>query len=269
MTLADWLKDVSNELADAMVPTARLDAEIILSHTLSRPRTWLHAHSDEELDPRRRDIADARVQLRLERVPIAYIIGHKEFYGRRFRVTPDTLTPRPESEDLITLAKEYAPTATHAVDVGTGSGCLGVTLALELPSLSMTLLDTSKKALAIAEQNALTYKASVRIVQSDLLDDYPLRADLIIANLPYVDPSWPDNSPELLHEPAEALYASDHGLDLILHLIAQAPSRMTSSGILILEADVRQHETIIHDAAKRNFEHLETRGLALAFRYQG
>lgn len=267
MKIAQWLDATSNELADAMIPNARLDAEVILAHTINRPRTWLHAHGDEALDPRRRDIADARTQLRLERVPVAYIIGHKEFYGRRFRVSPDTLIPRPESEALITLAKRYAASAKQIIDVGTGSGCLGVTLKLELPSSNVTLSDTSKKALAVAEQNATALRATVRTLQSDLLDDYPLQADLIVANLPYVDPLWSDNSPDLVHEPAGALYASEHGLGLITHLLTQAPSRIRSNGILLLEADQRQHEAIIKDAHRRGFAHLETDGLALAFRY--
>lgn len=266
MTIATWLSDTSNELADAMIPSAGLDAEIILAHTLNKPRTWLHAHGDEALDPRRRDIADARAQLRLERVPIAYIIGHKEFYGRRFRVTPDTLIPRPESEALIGLAKQYTPEVRQAVDIGTGSGCLGITLKLELPQLSMTLIDTSKKALTVAAQNAATHGVEVRTLQSDLLDAYPLSADLMIANLPYVDPAWPDNSPDLAHEPSSALYAADHGLGLIKQLLKQAPSRLAPQGVLLLEADERQHEALVKCAQAHGFTHLDTEGLALAFR---
>ncbi len=266
MNIAAWLDDTSNDLADSMVPSARLDAEIILAHTLSKPRTWLHAHGDEALDPRRRDIADARAQLRLERVPIAYIIGHKEFYGRRFRVTPDTLIPRPESEALISLAKKYATKAHRAIDIGTGSGCLGITLKLELPQLDITLSDTSKHALAIAKQNAAALGVSLRTLESNLLDDYPLQANLIIANLPYVDPTWTDNSPDLIHEPADALYAADHGLALIKQLIRQAPSRLAAGGLLLLEADDRQHAAIIKCAESHGFAHLETDGLALAFR---
>lgn len=266
MKVAAWLDEISNKLADSMVPSARLDAEIILAHTLGKPRTWLHAHGGDELDPRRRDIADARAQLRLERVPIAYIIGHKEFYGRRFRVTPDTLIPRPESEALITLAKKHATEARRAIDVGTGSGCLGITLALELPQLDMTLTDTSKHALAVARQNAIAHGVNARLLESDLLDDYPLRPDLVVANLPYVDPSWPDNSPELAHEPASALYAAEHGLALIKRLVHQAAKRLAPQGILLLEADERQHQTIISDATAHTLEHIATDGLALAFR---
>src|SRR5664279_4030502 len=99
----DWLKDATATLSDIGITSARLDAEIILAHTLRKPRTYLHAHGDEQLSSRQRDIADTRLQLRLDRVPIAYIIGHKEFYGREFRVTTATLIPRPESEVMIEL----------------------------------------------------------------------------------------------------------------------------------------------------------------------
>lgn len=266
MKIASWLDKTSNEMADAMLPTARLDAEIILAHTLNKPRTYLHAHGDEDLDPRRRDIADARVQLRLERVPIAYIVGHKEFYGRRFRVTPDVLIPRPESEVLITLAQKYASDARSAIDVGTGSGCLGITLALEMPKLRITLSDISKRALRVAENNAKLYDLSPKILQSDLLDEYPLRADLVVANLPYVDVHWADNSPDLDHEPASALYAAEHGLGLIQRILVQAPSKLTEAGILLLEADARQHAAVQAAATAHGYRHLETDGLGMAFR---
>ncbi len=266
MTIQEWLRQASNEFADAMIPSAGLDAEILLAHTLSKPRTWLHAHSDDELDPRRKDIADARAELRLERVPVAYIIGHKEFYGRKFAVTLDVLVPRPESEALITLLQKYLPSnATQFVDVGAGSGCLGITAKLELPNLSVTLIDTSRAALAVAKRNAKTHEATVRTLEGSLLDEYPLRADAIIANLPYVSAAWPGQSPELKNEPAEALYADDDGLLLIKQLIKQAPTRLHVGGVLLLEADPRQHQRIIDICAEHALSHLETEGFALAF----
>ena len=267
MTVDQWLRSCSEEFADAMVPTARLDAEVILAHTINKPRTWLHAHGEEELDPRRRDIADARAELRLERVPVAYIIGHKEFYGRRFAVSPDILIPRPESEVLIELVKHHLPRdAKRLVDVGTGSGCLGITAKLELPELSVTLTDISKKALLIAQKNASTLGAEVRILESDLVASYPLRADVVIANLPYVDVSWPDTSPELANEPAEALYAKDGGLALIYTLFDTVNEHITPSAIIVLEADPRQHEDIIKYAKSAGFELIETDGFGIVFR---
>lgn len=265
MTIADWLALAANELADAMIPSARLDAEVILAHTLGKPRTWLHAHADEELDPRRRDIAEARVALRLERVPVAYIIGHKEFYGRRFMVTTHTLIPRPESEEIITQLGSWLsnhPKAKHLVDIGTGSGALGITAALEYPQLNVTLTDVSDKALKVAAKNAELHKANVTMVESDLLDKYPLRPHVILANLPYVDPSWA-TSPETLHEPDLALYASDGGLALIHQLIQQAATQLATGGTILLEADPRQHEAIIDYAKQQGFDQYSQSGFAL------
>ena len=102
-TISFWLKNAAKSLKDAGIPSARLDAELILANTLRKNRTYLHAHLDEEIDPRRVDIANARLDLRLDRVPMAYILGYKEFYGRKFTVSPAVLVPRPESEDMISL----------------------------------------------------------------------------------------------------------------------------------------------------------------------
>lgn len=266
MTIAEWLKTVSEEFADSMIPSARLDAEIILAHTINHPRTWLHAHGDEELDPRRRDIADARAELRLERVPIAYIIGHKYFYGRRFAVSPAVLIPRPESEILIELLKAHLPkSAKTFVDVGTGSGCLGITAKLENLNLKVTLCDISKDALKVATNNARSLSADVRVIESDLLDQFPLKTDVIMANLPYVDPSWLHNSPELANEPELALYADDGGLALIYRLLQQVTLHLKPDGIVILEADPRQHPDIINKAQKNGLDIVESREFGLVF----
>lgn len=106
MNISEWLIDATKQLKDIGIGSPRLDAELILAETLRKPRTHLHANLETEIDPRRIDIADARLRLRLERVPLAYILGHKEFYGRDFRVTPDVLVPRPESEAIITTMLE-------------------------------------------------------------------------------------------------------------------------------------------------------------------
>ena len=103
MTISTWLKLATKQLKDTGITSARLDAELLLAETLRKPRTYLHAHLDEDIDPRRVDIANARLDLRLERVPLAYILGYKEFFGRKFRVTPAVLVPRPETEDLMTI----------------------------------------------------------------------------------------------------------------------------------------------------------------------
>ena len=244
MTIDAWLKQTANELADDMFESPLLDAEIILAHTVGHPRTWLHAHGDQTLGSRQIEIANTRLDLRLDRVPIAYIIGHKEFYGRQFTVTPNVLIPRPESEQLISTLKLLLPDIktigqTRLVDIGTGSGCLGITAKLELPELAVDLIDTSRSALNIAERNAQQLGASVSVLLSDLLTDYPYSPDIILANLPYVDTSW-QQSPELAHEPELALFADKNGLAIIERCINQASHRLLSGGLLLLEADTRQ-----------------------------
>ena len=239
-TVKEWLDDATRQLHHATIPSARLDAELLLAHTIRKPRTWLHAHTDDILDNRHVEIARARLDLRLDRVPIAYIIGHKEFYGHPFKVTTATLIPRPESEVLIELLDEA------------------------LPELDVTLTDVSRHALNVAEENAELLHADVELLQSDLLTSYPFVADVIIANLPYVDVEW-DRSPETEHEPASALFAPNNGLSFIFELIVQTKEKLTLGGKLILEADPEQHPAIKKEAAKYGLILHEQREYGLLF----
>lgn len=268
--IKSWLAGAANQLSSAGIPSARLDAEIILAHTLRKNRTYVHAHADELLSDRDNEIADARLALRLDRVPIAYIIGHKDFYGRRFNVTTETLIPRPESEDMIDLIKKLTPNNTslfkneyRLTDVGTGSGALGISAKLELPDLTVTLLDISPYALKVAASNATRLHADVQIIKSDLLLDFPFTSNMIVANLPYVDPSW-ERSPETNHEPGLALFADNGGMSLIFKLIDQTKGSLYPGGYLLLEADPVQHQPITQYAAKKGFTHITTKGYCLA-----
>ena len=271
MIISEWLKIATNSLKTANIPSARLDAELILANTLRKNRTYLHAHLDEEIDLRRFDIANARLDLRLDRVPIAYILGYKEFYGRRFTVSPSVLIPRPESEDLISLFLELTASEIAEkvlIDVGTGSGCLGITAKLERSNLSVILSDISKPALNIAEKNANTLNADVHIQQQSLLNGQLKPVDYIFANLPYVDKNW-DVSPELQYEPEIALFAEDEGLKLILQLISQAPRCLTPEGLLFVEADPQQHNRIIDEAVKNGFVKERVLSYILVLRFTG
>ena len=259
-----WLRDSAEMLADRGITSALLDAELILAHTVRKNRTWLHAHHDERLTERQLEIAHARLQLRLDRTPLAYIIGHREFYGRLFKVTPSVLIPRPESEAIITCLRHYGPHTGRLIDVGTGSGCLGITAKLEMPALDATLADNNRHALAVARENAARLHAHVDIIQSDLLSATFGIFDGIIANLPYVDASW-ERSPETNCEPAEALFANDNGLALINKLLVQTDTALNNSGWLYLEADPRQHAAIITKASNLQLVHCITDGFCLVF----
>lgn len=269
--IKDWVAHATRQLESVGISSAHLDSELILAHTLRKNRSFLHAHPEVFLTERQQEIADARLALRADRVPVAYIIGHKEFYGRNFRVTTATLIPRPESEVLIELLQKAVPANTtilnepwRLVDIGTGSGILGITAKLLYPELIVTLSDISRHALKIAEQNAEELHAHVDLLQSDLLTTYPFIAHIIIANLPYVNPEW-ERSPELEHEPAAALFAHNNGLALINALIEQVPDKLAGGGFLILEADPEQHATIIAHAKKYKLLLVEAKGYGLLF----
>lgn len=286
VTVDDWLTNAAEELTKANIPSARLDAEILLCYMLGVDRAWLVAHADDSLhatalhhkgSPRRGSLIEHGDELllkRLQREPIAYITGHKEFYGREFLVTPDVLIPRPESESLIELAKKLVVSG-RVIDVGTGSGCLGITLKLENPQLDVTLSDISPAALAVAKKNATILKVKVKIVESDLLSTFlPSTSSLlpsttyhlpptILANLPYVDKTW-QTSPETSFEPAEALYAKDQGLELIKKCIQQSSKIIVGDGYLVLEADPDQHQTILAYAKDNGFKKIQVLDYALA-----
>lgn len=270
-TFNEWLQSATTLLREANIPSAKLDAELILAHTIRKPRTYLHAHGDEMLDERRKGIADARIELRINRTPIAYIVGHKEFYGRRFTTTPAALIPRPETEAIIDLLKEiipdnlsFLPQPLQVIDIGTGTGCIGITVKKEWPECHVTLTDTSNHALNLARDNATRLVADVQFIKADLLHGIPGPIDILIANLPYVDREW-EVSLDAQAEPEEALYADDEGLALINKLIIQASTVLKSGAHMLLESDARQHESIIKTAEKNGFKHQRTEGLITWF----
>ena len=208
--------------------------------------------------------------------PKAYKDGHQDFYGRDFLVTPDVLIPRPETEQIIDAVlnlagKPYLPGVKPAprvlpknpiiLDVGTGSGCLAVTIKKELPEAEVYATDISEKALKIAQKNADKHSAHIPFIISYLCQNVNIKPNVIVANLPYVDENWGWlDKTALNYEPSIALYAKDHGLKLIKELIDAANSKY-----LILEADPCQHQDIINYAAKKGLQHLETRGFILTF----
>ena len=275
-TVNAWLKNAISELNNSNIKSASLDAELILASTLRKDRTYLHAHDNEAIPPRFLQIADARVALRKDHVPLAYILGSKDFYGRQFKVTPAVLVPRPESEQFIETLKDLMPkneslfdSQITLVDVGTGSGVLGITAKLEFPEINVTLLDIDRHALSIAKENTTRLEADDRQDTSNLLGSYYGKADFILANLPYVDKDW--NSPYLLelgHEPEIALYANDDGLQFIKRIIIEAKHKLNKGGFLLIESDIRQQADIRRFARDNGYEVERTDGLVttLGFR---
>ncbi len=219
MKLSDWLRHAAERLEAVGVDSAKLEASVLAAHVLGVDRSWLYAHPEHDFN----DLAGEQVlQRRERREPLAYILGRREFYGRSFEVSPAVLIPRQETEILVEAALRHAPSGARVLDVGTGSGCIAVTLKLERPDLQMTALDVSPDALDVASRNAERLRAEVEFVLSDHFSSLAkLKYDLIVTNPPYIGMAEPLMPEVVDYEPALALFGGKDG-DEFLRLLAEA-----------------------------------------------
>ncbi|MCB9420952.1 MAG: peptide chain release factor N(5)-glutamine methyltransferase [Ardenticatenaceae bacterium] len=242
-------------------PNTQLDVRLLLEYVLGVNHSWLVAHDDEELTA----VQQAQYRQLIERAarqePIPYLVGHAPFFDLDFIVTPVVLIPRPETEQLVDLAADWArkrPSGylpCRIVDVGTGSGCIAVTLASRLPLASVEAVDISAEALAVAQQNARQHAPDrIRFHQGHLLEPIQQPADLLAANLPYVtDAEWTmlDDGVKW-YEPAAALKGGADGLDLIRQLLQQAVTKLNPGAAIFLEIGWQQG-TAVHNLAHTIF----------------
>ena len=248
MTIKDALAFGHKQLTHSS--SAVLDARLLLEHVLQQKHAYLVAHADEELTNNQEIQYKALIGQATRREPIPYLTGSAPFYGRDFQVSPAVLIPRPETEHLVEAAlvwvKEMHPEneALHIVDVGTGSGCIAITLALHLPGARIDACDISPAALEVACQNALVHQVEGRVQfhQGSLLDLITGEVDLFVANLPYVaDHEWTEVGDGVkLYEPDIALRGGYDGLNLIKLLLDQAAKRLAPGGAIFLEIGWQQ-----------------------------
>lgn len=270
-TVEDWLKFASEKLTKAEIPSANLDAELILAKVLRVERTFLHAHPSKKLNQAQIFHANNWLNRRVKRIPLAYIFGKKEFYGRNFAVNPKVLVPRPETETLIEMYKKFARDEKTVLEIGTGSGIIATTAKLETPDAEVFASDISLEALKVARKNAKKLSAKITFLKSDLLNNIPTeilkKTDVILANLPYVNRDWIDFEAknELHHEPQIALYSDDGGLELIKKLIQQT-EKCLHIKFLILEADPTQFDEIEKNANNHNFARIESLDHTIVFK---
>ncbi len=277
MKLKRWVEETKEKISG-------LDTELIAVSALGfNDRSDIVLHWNDRYDFSE---ADNMVEKRLKKTPLAYIVGNKEFYGRKFKVNPNVLIPRPETEQIITsvlgIVDVLKKDEISILDVGTGSGCIPITLKLELSAegvkTDISAVDVSAPALDQARENAELLGADVKFFYSDLLSGIDRLPDIITANLPYVDMNWDWTSPEIKYEPALALYSEDNGLAHIKKLFDQihqkieaeidrAISRHAQPKFLIIEADTSQHGIIEVYARERNFEMISKDDFIITFRY--
>ncbi len=242
MLLRDALKTAIDRLTTAAVGSPRLNAEILLMFVLGCDRAYLFAHPDRELTGDEFARYSDSLQQRAQGVPAQYITGHQEFWGMDFIVTPAVLIPRPETEHLIetVLPPARAVKNPRIVDVGTGSGCIAIVLAKELPAAEIDAIDISKEALEIARANAARHQLErrVKFEQRDLLDGYMSSTlDFVVSNPPYVGDSEADQVQQEVrkYEPRSAVFAGPTGVEVIERLIPQARIALKPGGRLVME----------------------------------
>ncbi len=242
MKVKNALGFAAEQLYKSSLPA--LDARLLLAHLLSVDASYFIIHAQERLSTDSIESFFGLVARAQRGEPIPYITGRTYFYDSLLTITPDVLIPRPDTELVVDKAIKWAKQseAKTAADVGTGSGCIAISLAKALPQLDVTAIDISEHALALAKQNSLDNGTTVRFLHGSLLEPLSEKVDLIIANLPYVtDDEWLQLEDDVrLFEPSLALKGGADGLDLIRVLLQQAQTRLNGDGAIFLEIGWQQ-----------------------------
>ncbi len=242
--LAALRREITQRLSK-ISETADLDAQTLLAYILDKPRVWLAAHPETLLTPPQLASVEEAVSRLEAGVPLPYVVGRWQFYNLEFEVTPAVLIPRPETELLVERALLWLaahPTRRMVADVGTGSGCIAVTLAVHRPNARILATDISAEALDVARRNGSRHNVGGRIdfLHCDLLPDDSPRFDLICANLPYIPSATLHGLAIYGREPSLALDGGADGLDLIRRLLDVAPQRLSPGGMMLLEIEASQ-----------------------------
>lgn len=247
--IKDLLEWTTRYFLDRGMQTPRLEAELLLAHVLEKNRVYLYAYYEEPVNQEERETFRNYIKRRITGEPLAYIVGRKEFMSLNFKVNPDVLIPRPDTEILVETALEIARenNLKRICDVGTGSGAIAVSLAVYLPDTEIYAVDLSPAALDIARGNARLHNVNIFFREGDLLG--PIagedRLDMVLANLPYVTEVEMEELESGVKdwEPRMALVAGGDGLDIYRRLVPQAYAILKPGGYILWEIDPRQAET--------------------------
>lgn len=241
------LSDITARLT-SLSDTPSLDASVLLAHVMGKPRTWVLAHPELTLTRGQQNQLDDSLQQLEMGNPFPYVLGHWEFFGMDFDITPDVLIPRPETELLVEKAIAWlqeSPVRRTVADIGTGSGVIAVSIAANAPDVNILATDISRKALSVAKKNAEKFQVSHRVefVECDLLPAKPQlftseqHLDLICANLPYIPTETLHQLPLYGREPTLALDGGEDGLLLIRRLLNLAPEWLAPNSLILLEIE--------------------------------
>lgn len=253
MKLETWLVESTAKLTKAGIGSARLDCLILLEDILQKDRGYLLAHPETELTPEQLNKLNRGIRQRTQHIPLAYIRGFTEFYGRRFLVNKNVLEPRIESEAMIELLKILKlPKKPMIADIGTGSGAIGITAKLELPSAEVDLYDIDSNCLAVSKHNAHLHELNLQVYKRDLLNRPARKYDVILANLPYVPDNWQINEAAAM-EPRIAIFGGADGLDHYRRMFAQLAKQAHPAHFVFTECLPPQHAALAQIAADNGY----------------
>lgn len=243
MNLKTWLDEATQQLKQAGIGSARLDALVLAEDTIGKDRAWILAHPEFKIPPDRARKLNRQIARRQKHEPLAYVRGFTEFYGRKFLVNKHVLEPRPESETMIDLLLKLGLKNPVIADVGSGSGALGISAKLEISSSQVDLYDIDSYCLAVARHNAHLHELSLHAYKRDLLNR-PVRAYIaVLANLPYVPMHWRVNE-AALHEPKLAIYGGKDGLDVYRRFFEQLAKMAKPPAYVLTESMPPQHQKL-------------------------
>lgn len=259
-SLSDLLQ-LATDLLSAHTDSARLDAEILLCKVLKKPREYLYTWPEKETSLQQQTDYQSLIERRIAGVPLAYLTGEKEFWSHTFKVTPDTLIPRPDTELIVELSiAKLKVTGGPFLDLGTGSGAIAISVAKELPDIEVVASDNSDAALAVANANASRLNANVNFLQSNWFENIPAQLFSVIAtNPPYIA----DNDPHLQrgglqYEPLHALRSCENGFADITAIINKAPDYMSVGSWLLIEHGNTQGKRTAELMQNRQITQVET-----------
>jgi release factor glutamine methyltransferase len=275
-TVNDWLNQAVSSLEAAEVATARLDTIILLEDCLGHDRAWLLANPDAQLSSIQVSVLKKLLKRRAAHEPLAYVRGRSEFYGHEFVLSPAVLQPRPESETFIELLKKLVqsgslePSDTHSLrlaDVGSGSGALGITAALEIPNCQVELLEIDPKAAEVAKINVDKFTLNIRVTLGDLLADTNRPYDILLCNLPYVPDDYQINQ-AAHYEPKIAIFGGPDGLKVYRRLFDQVQERTFKPLFILTESFTFQHQNLREIAQHSGYQLIKTDDFIQVFQHE-
>ena len=242
----------------------RLDAEILLAHSCGCERIQLYTNYNKPLSPDQRGRMRDLIQRRAKAEPVAYLVGFREFFSLDFNVNASVLIPRPDTETLVRTALDQLKGRDNpsVLDIGTGSGCIAVAIAVNYQSANVTAVDISTDALAVATKNVDKHSMTdrIRLLQSDVFSNVPAeKFDVIVSNPPYIrtDEMAGLDADVRNHEPVGALVGGADGLDIVRRIISEAPNYLTDNGYLLLEIDGQQAEPVADLLRQQSYKNVD------------